>query len=158
MAGIKATPSAAGLIAQQLISRMGGIDKTRAFKIGGVRRLIRQHGPTATFTRGGALQIIGQPDPKGIFKPFAAHKHLFIEQRPVNQDLTPSMVFEHLVAKGLFRMGSELKCPVCNLPNWYALDQLHQANVCDMCGAEFDATRALVNSELMLSSDRRVRS
>ena len=57
------------------------------------------------------------------------------------------MVFEHLVAKGLFRIGAELKCPVCNLPNWYALDQLRQRNICDMCGAEFEATRDLVDSK-----------
>lgn len=148
-AGVKANPSAAGLMTQQLINRMGGVDKTRAFKIGGVRRLIRQHGPTAAFTRKEALPIIGQRDPDGIFAPFTAHKGLFIEARPHNEELTPGKVFEHLVAKGLFRIGAELKCKICNLPNWYALDQLRQINVCDMCGAEFDATRDLVEAGLM---------
>lgn len=149
LAGIKAVPSAAGLMTQQLINRMGGVDSTRAFKIGGVRRLIRQHGPTATFTKEVALPIIGQADPSGIFAPFDSHKSLFIESRAIDSELTPSMVFEHLVAKGLFRIGSKLKCSVCNLPNWYALDQLKQSNICDMCGAEFDATRDLVKSEFM---------
>lgn len=149
IAGIKATPSSAGLIAQQLINRMGGVDKTRAFKIGGVRRLIRQHGPTSTFTKRSALPIIGQADPAGIFAPFDTHKDLYIESRPTDTELSPTMVFEHLVARGLFRLGAELKCPVCNLPNWYALDQLRQNNICDMCGAEFDATRDLVRSEFM---------
>ena len=147
--GIKAIPSPAGLMTQQLINRMGGVDKTRAFKIGGVRRLIRQHGPTATFSKKAALPIIGQPDPDGIFAPFTVHKDLFIEARPSNEELTAGKVFEHLVAKGLFRIGAELKCKVCNLPNWYALDQLRQINVCDMCGAEFDATRDLVEAGLM---------
>ncbi len=67
----------------------------------------------------------------------------------MTDELTAGMVFEHLVAKGLFRIGAELKCPVCNLPNWYPLDQLRQINICDMCGAEYDATRDLVKSEFM---------
>jgi len=146
-AGIKAELSSGGLIAKQLISRMGGVDGTRAFKIGGVRRLIRTHGPNANFTKGGALQIIGSRDPDQISLPFSAHKRLFIEQRPIDKDLTPSLVFEHLVAKGLFRIGAALVCPTCNLPNWIALDQLRQINICDLCGTQFDATRQLVKSE-----------
>jgi hypothetical protein len=57
------------------------------------------------------------------------------------------MVFDYLVEKGLFRIGATLTCPTCNLPNWTALDVLKQSNVCEMCGAEFDATRQLVNGQ-----------
>jgi hypothetical protein len=147
-AGIHAAPSSGGLIARQLIARMGGVDGTRAFKIGGVRQLIRTYGPTADFSKSSAVQIIAKPDPSHNFLPFSAHKDLFIEQRALDQNLKPTAVFEHLVAKGLFRIGASLVCPTCNLPNWFALDQLRQRNICDLCGTEFDATRQLVQSGL----------
>ena len=61
--------------------------------------------------------------------------------------LSPTMVFEYLVEKGLFRIGVELTCPTCQLSNWIALDTLRQVNVCELCGASFDGTRQLVNSK-----------
>jgi hypothetical protein len=57
------------------------------------------------------------------------------------------MVFEYLVEKGLFRIGVELTCPTCRLSSWIALGTLRQVNVCELCGASFDGTRQLVNSE-----------
>jgi hypothetical protein len=56
------------------------------------------------------------------------------------------MVFAYLVEKGLFRIGTELTCPACNLASWIALDALKQENVCDLCGSRFDATRQLVSA------------
>jgi hypothetical protein len=78
---------------------------------------------------------------------FADHKRLFIEPREFNTDLTPQMVFSHLVEKGLFRIGADLKCPVCSLTSWSALDALHQQSVCPFCGSRFDPTRQLVEGE-----------
>jgi len=57
------------------------------------------------------------------------------------------MVFAYLVDKGLFRLGAELVCPTCRLASWTALDQLRQRLVCDLCGAEYDATRQLISGE-----------
>ncbi len=57
------------------------------------------------------------------------------------------MVFEHLVAKGLFRIGVDLACPSCNLPSWIPLETLKQSNTCELCGAVHDSTRQLVNAE-----------
>jgi len=51
LAGFSATLSSGGLIARQLIAQLGGVDGARAFKIPGVRRLLKTHGPTAAFTR-----------------------------------------------------------------------------------------------------------
>ncbi|MER9339205.1 hypothetical protein NKI41_00280 [Mesorhizobium sp. M0601] len=146
LAGISAKPSGSGLITRQLMARMGGPDGTRAFKIPGVRRLLKTYGPTESFSRSGALQLIGQRDPASGAS-FKDHEYLFIEPRPTKTVLTASMVFSHLVEKGLFRIGADLKCPTCSLTSWTALDQLQQQLTCSLCGAQFDATRQLVETQ-----------
>ena len=146
LAGLKASPSSGGLIARQLISRLGGFDGARVFKIPGVRRLIKTHGPNAAFTRRTALQLIGQTDPMTGAR-FEDHENLYIEQREADTKLTPPMVFEYLVEKGLFRIGAEINCVSCNLSSWIPLDTLRQTNTCELCGNTFDATRQLVSGE-----------
>lgn len=141
LAGLKATPSAGGLIARQLIARLGGIDGARVFKIPGVRKLLKTYGPNVAFTRNAALrQIGGTPN-------FKDHERLYIEARPIGTKLTPQMAFEYLIEKGLFRIGMELTCPSCNLVSWIALDVLQQSITCEMCGATYNATRQLVSGE-----------
>jgi hypothetical protein len=148
LAGIDAQPSSAGLITRQLITRLGGPDGARSFKIPGVRRLLRTYGPRDPFTKKAALQLIGQVDPTNPTAKFSDHKRLYIEPREHRSELTPDMVFAHLVAKGLFQIGMTLKCPVCSLSNWVKLDALKQSVDCELCGAAFDATRQLVDGQL----------
>lgn len=140
LAGFTAEVSNAGLIARQLITRLGSLQGGRAFKIAGVRRLVRTHGPNASFTKAGALQIIGGPDPDNPGARFSDHENLWIAGTRV----TPDVVFAYLVEKGLFRMGRDLVCPVCRLPSWLPLDILKQRNTCSLCGSEYDATRQLL--------------
>src|SRR6266404_6343145 len=123
MVGYEATLSPAGLIARQLIARLGGLQGARVFKIPGVRRLFRTHGPTATFTKRAALQLIGSKDPENPDVKFSAHEDLYIEQRSGGK-LQPEAVFSYLVEKGLFRIGAELTCPSCRMSSWTALDVL----------------------------------
>jgi hypothetical protein len=145
--GMRAKLSAGGLITRQLIARLGGVNGARVFKIPGVRRLLKTFGPTHAFTKAAALSIIGGRDEKNPGAKFSDHTDLFIEPREIGQPLTPPMVFTYLVDKGLLRIGAELKCSTCSLPNWIALDALKQSNVCELCGATFDGTRQLVNGQ-----------
>ncbi len=144
MADYSTKLSNGGLITRQLISRLGGLQGARVFKIPGVRRLLRTHGPAASFTKKGALDLIGQKDPENPDAKFSDHLDLHIEQRPVGTKLKPDDVFGHLVEKGLFRIGAELTCPSCRMGSWIALDALRQRVVCDLCGHEHDATRELI--------------
>jgi hypothetical protein len=144
-AQLDAKLSGGGLITRQLITRVGGLDGARVFKIPGVRRLLKQYGPRDTFTRNAALQLIGKTDPANPLARFEDHKNLYIEPREHGTKLTPEMVFDYMVEKGLFRIGATLRCSTCNLTNWIALDVLKQSNICELCGNEFDATRQLVN-------------
>jgi hypothetical protein len=146
MAGFKSKLSAGGLIARQLIAQLGGVDGARAFKIPRVRRLLKMYGPTDTFTKRGALQLIGGKDPDNQNAKFKDYENLYIEPRPRGTKLTPEAVFTHLVGKGLFRIGVELKCSHCRMESWTALDVLKQKLVCELCGHEFDATRQIVAS------------
>lgn len=146
IAGIKATPSSGGLITEQLLARMGGPDGARSFKIPGVRRLLKTYGPTHSFSGEAALQLIASRDfDRGVA--FQKHEDLYIEPRPNGSKLTAAMVFSHLVEKGLFRMGADLKCPTCSLTSWTSLDDLRQKTTCSLCGAAFDATRQLISGK-----------
>jgi hypothetical protein len=147
-AGFKAKLSGGGLIARQMLAKLGGLNGARAFKIPGVRRLLRTYGPRDVFTKRSTVQLIGARDPDNPAASFDDHKQLYIEPRPHGTDLTPPEVFAYLVDRDLFRMGAELRCPTCNLSNWVALDDLKQRNTCELCGAAFDATRQLVDGEL----------
>jgi len=145
MAGFSARLSSAGLIVRQLITRLGGLQGARVFKIPGVRRLLRTYGPTATFTNQSALQLIASRDPENPTANFKDYQHLYIEPRPAGTKLTPNAVFSHLVEKGLFRIGVKLTCPSCHMASWISLEALKQRIVCELCGNEYDATRQLVN-------------
>jgi hypothetical protein len=144
LAGFASKLSAGGLIARQLIAQFGGVDGARPFKIRGVRRLLKTHGPAAAFTKESALQLIGGRDPENPGATFKDYENLYIEPRPPKTKLDPEAVFTYLVEKGLFRIGAELKCPHCRMDSWTALDTLKQRVVCELCGREFDATRQLV--------------
>lgn len=144
LAGFKSEPSNAGLIANQLLARLGGLQGARVLKIPGVRRLLRAHGPQSSFTKSSALQMIGGADSKGTQTPFSEFAGLYIEYRPDHGPLQKSDVFRYTVEKGLFRIGADLVCPDCRLGSWLPLDQLTQQVVCSLCGKSYDATRQLI--------------
>lgn len=145
LAGLSSTFSTAGLIARQLIAQLQGVDGARAFKIPGVRRLLRTHGPKAAFTKKSAVDLIASRDPENPTASFADYEQLYGGHHPFNTQLNPHSVFAYLVERGLFRMGAELKCPHCRMSSWTALDALRQRLTCEMCGRDFDATRQLVD-------------
>jgi len=145
MAGYEAKLSNAGLIIKQLITRLGGVQGGRVFKVPGVRRLLKTHGPNTSITKRAALQTIGSKDPDHPDAKFCDHNDLYIESRPIGEKLTPDAVFGYLVEKGLFRIGADLNCPACNLNSWIPLDSLKHKVVCDLCGQEYDVTRNLTN-------------
>lgn len=147
MAGYEAKHSKSGLLARQLISRMGGLQGLRVFKIAGVRRLIRSFGLNATFSKSNALNLIASVDPDDPEKKFSDYSDLYIEQRKVGVDLKPADVFARLVDKGLFRLGADLTCPSCGIPSWVGVDALRQRIECEFCGQQYETVRQLVGGE-----------
>lgn len=147
LAEYQAKLSNGGLITRQLIARLGGLQGARAFKIHGVRRLIKTHGPSGSFSKKAALQLIGKSDPGRPGAKFSDHDDLYVGPRPRGEKLTPPLVFSYLVKKGLFRIGHDLVCPNCRLPSWIALDNLKQQVICELCGEEHDATGQLVDGD-----------
>lgn len=140
VAGLTATPSKPGLIASRLIHQMGGIQKCRPFKIGGVRDLIENFGPDQSFTRSGAIQTIRAQDPATKEVRFSLYEDLFIEERPIRSKLTPDAVLSYLLKKNVFRAGLEFDCPSCRLEFWAALDDLSTELDCTYCGHRFNVT------------------
>ncbi|MCW0220753.1 MAG: hypothetical protein OJI67_20665 [Prosthecobacter sp.] len=147
MAGYHVKTSGSGLLARQLISQMGGLQGTRAFKIAGVRRLIRSFGLNATFSRSEALNLISSVNPEEPDKKFSDHTDLYIKGRKIGSDLKPHDVFTYLVEKGLFRIGVDLVCPSCSIRSWYAVNALQESVNCDLCGEKYESVRQLVDGQ-----------
>ncbi len=146
--GLSAKISNAGAIARQVIAQMGGIDSVRAFKIPGVRRLIKATGLNESIRKATAYSMIAGPDPDNPEAKFAQYQNLFIEPRPFRTPLTPKLVFSHLVEKRIFRVGADLLCPTCNLKGWVSIDDLAQHVNCTFCGATIDTPKQLLEGEL----------
>jgi hypothetical protein len=145
LAGYKAKPSDSGLLTRQLIAQLGALQGARVFKIPGVRRLLKQHGPTQAFPLQTATdeiqrQVTGDTN-------FGDFQNIYIEPRERSEQLTPDAVFEYLTAKGLFRIGYELTCPHCQMRTWTALDHARQKVQCETCGKDYDATRQLMKEK-----------
>jgi len=138
LAGFSAKLSRSGLIIRQLIAQLGGLYGADVFRIPGVRRLLKTHGPMTAFTKRGALQLIGAKDPENPDAKF---------EDPFGRKLEANSVFSGLVEKGLYRIGRELTCPNCRMASWISLDAVKQQVICELCGHEYDATRQLVNGE-----------
>ncbi len=138
--GIKAEPSAAGLLCTTLIQQMGGLKGCRVFKIDGVRRLIEDHNPDQSFSRSDAMQmILGQ----GPTRPLREYNTLYIEQRPQGVDLTNDAVLGYLLDRGVFRAGLKYLCPSCQLEFWRSLDDAETRLECEYCGNIFNSSRQL---------------
>jgi hypothetical protein len=145
IAGLSVLLSSGGLMARQLIAHLGGLQGGRVLKIPGVRRLLKTHGLTDWFSKDDALGLIAGKDPKNPSAKFEDYKDLYIKRGCSAND--PKSVFTYLVEKGLLRIGVELTCTSCSMTSWIALDLLKQrAVVCDLCGAEYDATSQLVTA------------
>lgn len=147
LAGFTARVSSGGLIARQLVAQLGGLQGGRVFKIPGARRLLKKYGPTSSFAKRAALQLIGGKDVDNPDARFEDHQNLYLEPREQGVSLTPEHVFAYLVGKRLFRIGSDLNCPHCQLRSWFPVDDLRQRVNCQMCGESFDATNQLIGGE-----------
>ncbi|MCK5145323.1 hypothetical protein KAR48_01130 [bacterium] len=145
--GYQVNLSYAGLMAKQLLSRLGGLQGGRVFKIPGVRRLFKESSIDESIKKKVALIKIGEKDPSRPEVSFADHSFLFIEKRSRSEDLSPASVFGYLVEKGLFRIGVEFKCKACKLPSWLPLDSIQSEVVCPLCGTINNITRSLADSD-----------
>ena len=146
LAGFDAEISPGGLITRQLISRLGGLQGGRVFKIPGARRLIKAHGPQKSFTMKTAIDLITSRDPDNLGAKFSDHQNLYLEPRSPYEKLKPADVFAYLVSKGLFRVGADLACPSCKLPTWLPVDDLREQVTCPICGQPFTTTLQLISS------------
>lgn len=139
--GIAAEMRKPGLVCEQLVRQMGGLQGCRVFKITGVRKLIEQFGPTQEFTRSDAMRLIANVDSEGR-SDFSAYEHLYLEPRDKGS-LKPEDAFTYLLKKGVFRVGLKLKCTSCQLEFWRALDDVKTIVACEFCGREFNVAPQL---------------
>jgi len=142
-AGIGCSLSHPGRNASRLVSQLGGLQGCRVLKIAGVRELIRKYSPLQEFDRTEAIRIIGNQDPTTGAPRFGDYENLFIEQRDWSTKLKPDDVFGYLLDRGVFRVGLNLTCTICELPFWVSIDDASTIATCEVCGAEFNVLRQL---------------
>lgn len=141
--GIHAKPSRAGQVTSRLIAQMEGLQGCRVFKIEGVRTLIGKHTADQSFTRSGAVTAIGDADPATSKPRFAPYENLYLSPRPGRKKLTPHDALDHLLERGVLRVGLELTCLHCALPFWVSLDDARTKARCEYCGKTFPISRQL---------------
>jgi hypothetical protein len=98
--------------------------------------LIDKYGPMSSFTKSGAIQIIGQNDPATGRPNFGNFENLYIDHREVPK-AKPEHAFTYLTKKEVFRVGLKLTCPHCQLDYWLALDDIATEVKCELCGNTF---------------------
>lgn len=145
MAGYQTKLSNGGLITRQIIARFGGLFEAAVFRAPGVRQLLKDHGPTSSFTRNSALQTIAGTTRDAPGRKLADVDQLYLPGEVDKEPTTAPSVFSYLVKKGLFRIGRDVQCPNCRLSSWIPIDHLKQMLECELCGAEFDATAQLID-------------
>lgn len=145
--GVEIERSEAGLRCTRLIGQLGGgLQDCRVFKIRGVRELIRKYGVDEHFTRTAAIEAIRDVDPATGAIGFDAFKGLYIEYRE-GGELRPPHVLKYLLARRVFRVGLELKCPNCELPSWVHLDDVKTTSSCPYCDQLYDVTSQLADRD-----------
>lgn len=143
MCGLSCELSEPGLRCKRLISQFGGLQHCRVLKIRGVRSLLRKYGVEESFTRSGAIEAIRDIDAATGAVGLDAFKNLHIEYRAGVGDLKPDDVLKYLLARGVFRVGLEFKCPNCELPSWIHLDDVRTKSSCPYCDHIYDVTLQL---------------
>lgn len=128
LAGIRAEVSQPGVLAKQIIQKLGGLEGGRVFKITGVRRLLNSLRKDDSIARTQATKIIREEG-------FEKFERLRIEPRE-EEKLTPEQVFSFLLKKEFFRAGLELYCDTCHQKNWLSLRQVDDYWICDYCGGK----------------------
>ena len=141
--GIEAKPSDAGCVTSRLIDQMGGLQGCRVFKIAGVRRLIEEYMPDKSFTKGGAVQMIGDNDAKTGHPRYARYEGLCLDYNPGLREWKPEHAFRYLLKKRVLTVGLELRCPRCELTFWRVLDDVKSEARCEYCRTQFDVVLQL---------------
>lgn len=143
-AKISAALSDAGRYTDRLLRHVGGLQKCRAFKIPGVRELIKETAGNSTITAPYATQRIrGATGQTADLDRFADLTLRAGQKHP----LTNAAVWDYLLRKRVFLPGSELKCEECALAFWISIDDLRSVVTCTYCGSSL-VTGPLLKSNL----------
>jgi hypothetical protein len=87
--------------------------------------------------------LLGTSTPPTGAAGFDAFKNLHIEYRGGGGDLRPDDVLRYLLARGVFRVGLDFKCPNWELPSWIHLDDVRTKSSCYYCDHTYDVTPQL---------------
>lgn len=128
--GIHVETRTPGLLANQIIHKLGGVESGSFFKLSGVRKLIQDLRPDQSIDKGEATKIIWAD---GQFK------------KNMGPYSNPDRAFYELLKHDFFRGGLDLVCEQCQLKNWLPLSALNDYWLCNYCGKENQTSLQLNN-------------
>ena len=139
--GWNAKLSPPGLLAKQILRQLeGNIHGLRSETLLGVLEHMN----------GGAVQRDGKPARKQFVQPELERE---LEIGEVKSRLSASGAwYDHLVDKGVFRVGIRAQCPHCLRNSWFALQGLGERLNCPRCLREFPAINNLTLGKWMFKT------
>jgi len=132
--GIKAVPSDAGRVAEQIIRAVGGLHSCAMFAEEPVIKLLDDMAATRVLrTKGsGAIEETHFPDRAAPLQRWQAVLN------PKNKKgRMPWITLEKFTERSILRAGLEVKCPHCAQWNWFDLKSIDYTLVCSRCLKEF---------------------
>lgn len=122
--GWTASSSGAGLIAQRLVSTLGGPLGVGIIASENIIKLLDG------FTRNNVRQVLSRSS-------LIARIGDALDSEHLPHQLDAERRFDLLVERGALRVGLQLQCTVCRQHNWHDVDALKTQLVCDRCLATF---------------------
>lgn len=130
--GIKAAPSEAGRITDQVIDSLGGLWGTHRIKHPEIIQLLDNMARSRVLRNGGDSEEF--PDSTALAK------HWIATLKRVNQGRLSSddQALQRLVDANVLQLGLAPRCSHCAKENWYSLDDVASTIRCERCRKSFD--------------------
>lgn len=132
-AGLTIKMSRSGILTNNIINYLGGLENCRVFKISGVREAFKEMNKKGELPVNDIIKIIGTN-----WKP--EHAELVVDFK-LGKLLTPEKTFQHLIDEKLIRPGLNFTCKQCQTEKWYGMNEFTDKFTCPFCFSEQNIPR-----------------
>lgn len=139
---IKATPSDAGRVAEQIIRTVGGLRSCAMFAAKDIIELLDEMAAGKLFMNNlseGSVEESNFPD-RAV--PLQRWERIFSANNSSTKGRMPWITLEKFTKSSILRAGLEIKCPHCAQRNWFDIKSLDYDLVCSRCLKRFSFPQA----------------
>jgi hypothetical protein len=140
---IRASPSDAGRVAEQIIRAAGGLRSCAMFADEAVVKLLDDMAATRVLRNRGATRVPEESNFPDRAAPLQRWERLFNSKAATRR--MRWITLERFTEKPILRAGLEIKCPHCAQRNWFDVKTLDYTLVCTRCLQEFSFPQAASN-------------